>query len=80
MSVDVEICGPDDILNHAWNDIVDCAKHAAMSATIAAIVASPSAAMPAFEANFVQCATAKFGNTFLSKESVWSPKRFLPAW
>ena len=64
MSVDVEFCGPEDILDDAWDDLVECAKRAAISATIAAIVASPAAAMPAFEATFIPSATAKLGEHF----------------
>ena len=64
ISVDVEICGPEDVLNDAWDDLVACAKAAAISATIAAIVASPPVALPAFEAIFIPCATAKLGDRF----------------
>jgi len=64
MNVDAEICGLDDILDDAWGDLVECAKNVAISATIAAIVASPAAAMPAFQAAFIPCATAKLGSRF----------------
>jgi hypothetical protein len=56
-----EICAPDDLLNTSWNDIVNCALAAAGVAVIASIVASPAAALPAFQASFTPCVTAKLG-------------------
>jgi hypothetical protein len=38
----------DALLNHAWNDIMNCALAAEGTAPIAARVASPAAALPAF--------------------------------
>jgi hypothetical protein len=56
-----EICGPDDLLNDAWNDIVQCAAVAGAAAGITAIVGSPAAALPAFKAAFITCMDAKIG-------------------
>lgn len=54
-----EVCGPDDIITNSWNDIVGCALAAAGVATVAAIIAGPEAALPAFQASFVPCLTGK---------------------
>ncbi len=59
MIIEAQFCGPEDLLNNAWNDVVQCAMSAAGAATIAAIAASPAAALPAFEAAFVACITTK---------------------
>lgn len=58
MVVDVELCGPDDLMDSLWSDIVKCALSSAVAAGIAAIVASPAAALPVFEAAFYPCITA----------------------
>lgn len=56
-----EFCAPDDLLNNAWNDVVSCAIAAGGAAGIAAIVAGPAAALPAFELAFKTCVVAKLG-------------------
>lgn len=55
MVVDVELCGPDDLLDSIWSDISSCAISSAVAAGIAAIIASPPAALPTFEAAFYAC-------------------------
>lgn len=57
--VEAQFCGPDDLLDNAWSDVVQCALGAAGVAGIATIVASPPSALPAFQAAFVSCITAK---------------------
>ncbi len=57
-----DICAPDDLLNSFWNDIVSCAGVAAGVATLAAIVAGPEAALPAFRASFDACLSGKVGD------------------
>ena len=54
-----EVCGPDDILNNAWHDIVTCALAAAGAAGVATIVAGPSGAYAVFEASFFPCLEIK---------------------
>jgi hypothetical protein len=44
-----------------WGDITSCAVAAAAVAGIAAIIASPAAALPVFKEAFMQCITAKIG-------------------
>jgi hypothetical protein len=48
MVANAEFCAPDALLNQAWNDIMHCAIAAEGAAPIAAMVASPAAALPAF--------------------------------
>lgn len=55
-----EICAPDDLVNQVWNDIVQCAAGAAAT-SVAAIIASPVAALPAFKAAFIACMGTKIG-------------------
>jgi hypothetical protein len=57
-----EFCAPSDLLGQFWGDIVGCAGGAATASIIAAIFASPAAALPAFKVAFVGCITAKVGN------------------
>ena len=59
MVVDAEFCAPDDLLDSAWNDIVNCAIAAGVSAGIAALVATPGAATPTFLAIFEPCVASK---------------------
>jgi hypothetical protein len=54
-----ELCGPDDIIDTMWSDVQTCAGVAASAATLAAIFASPAAALPAFETAFKACLAAK---------------------
>src|SRR5260370_39269544 len=54
-----DINGPDDLLNDAWRDIVGCALSAAGAATLAAIIAGPVGALPAFKAVFSPCLVTK---------------------
>jgi hypothetical protein len=54
-----EICAPEEILDQFWDDITNCALVAAGVATIAVIVASPAAALPAFEGALVPCLEEK---------------------
>jgi len=54
-----ELCGPDDILDTLWGDVQNCAGVAASAAGLAAIFASPAAALPAFEASFKACLAAR---------------------
>jgi hypothetical protein len=57
-----EVCGPDDLLNNSWHDIVNCALTAATAtlATIPTTDGSPDA-LATFQAAFTPCATAKMG-------------------
>src|ERR1035437_3229143 len=57
MHVTAHFCGPDDLMNQVWNDIVNCA----VAAGLAAIVSSPAGAMPAFQASFQACIYASIG-------------------
>ena len=54
-----EFCAPDDLLDNAWNDIVNCAILAGVVAGIATIAASPAVALAAFEASFNPCIAGK---------------------
>lgn len=56
------ICGPDDLVNAIVNDIMNCAAHAAVVAGIAAIIASPSVALPVFAEAFKACIIQKIGD------------------
>ena len=57
-----EVCGPDDLLNNSWHDIVNCALTAATAtlATIPTTDGSPDS-LATFQAAFTPCATAKMG-------------------
>lgn len=57
-----EFCGPDNIINNSWNDIRTCAISAAGVAAVAAIIANPPAALPAFKAAFIACLVGKIGD------------------
>lgn len=48
-------------INEIWGDITTCAAGAAAAAGIAAILASPAAALPAFKAAFLACLVPKIG-------------------
>ena len=54
-----ELCGPEDVINGFWHDIVNCAIAAAAAAGLTIIIAGPSAAVPAFEDTFSPCIAAK---------------------
>lgn len=55
----LDVTGPDDILNAAWDGIKQCALIAASGAVIGAIFSSGSAALPAFLASFQPCIASK---------------------
>ena len=54
-TVYAEFCGPEEIINDSWGDIRECAIGAAVTAGIAAYVATPDVALPAFKAAFAKC-------------------------
>lgn len=56
------ICGPEDIINGLINDVINCVGAGVAAAGISAIFAGPAAALPAFEAAFKACLTAKIGD------------------
>jgi len=57
-----EICAPVAILKDALHEIQNCAVAAAGVATISAIVAGPTTALPAFYASFKPCLISKLGD------------------
>lgn len=56
------ICGPQDIIGDLINDVKDCAMAGAVAAGLAAIIAGPAAALPAFQAAFEPCLVQKIGS------------------
>ncbi|MCX5946880.1 MAG: hypothetical protein NTY67_01375 [Cyanobacteria bacterium] len=54
-----EFCGPEEIINVSWGDIRDYAIRAGGVAAVAAIIANPPAALPAFKAAFAACVGEK---------------------
>ncbi|MER8546548.1 hypothetical protein [Mesorhizobium sp. M1169] len=54
-----EFSAPD--LNSIWGDVTNCATGGAVAATLAAIFASPAAALPAFKAAFLACIVPRVG-------------------
>jgi hypothetical protein len=62
MVVDAEFCAPDNLLDSAWNDIVNCAIMAGVSAGIASLVATPAAATGVFLAIFEPCVRDKLAD------------------
>lgn len=54
-----EFCAEEVTLNEVWNDVEQCAVVGAAAAGVAAIFASPSAALPAFKTAFYACLKAK---------------------
>jgi hypothetical protein len=56
-----EISGPDNIMNDGVNAVRECAVAALGTAAVAAIIADPAAAVPAFKAAFIACMAGKIG-------------------
>lgn len=57
-----EISGPDNVMNDGVNAIRECAVAALGTAAVAAIIADPAAAVPAFKAAFIACMAGKIGD------------------
>ena len=75
-----EFCGPANVLNNSWKDIRTCAVSAAAVAALAAIIANPPAALPAFKAAFITCLTGKIGATAKQLKIALSTKQSSGAW
>jgi len=56
-----EFCGPDNIINAFWGDIVTCSFAALGAVAVSQIVESPVGALPTFKAAFMGCILAKVG-------------------
>jgi RNA polymerase sigma factor (sigma-70 family) len=59
-----EICGPEDIVNNHWPRIAHAAVTAGVAAGIATIIATPTAALPIFRAEFKKHLQCKAGSDF----------------
>jgi hypothetical protein len=57
-----EICAPQDLLGALWGDMAKCAAVAGGAGLLAAIIASPAAALPAFKEAFMACIAARLGD------------------
>jgi hypothetical protein len=62
VTASAELCGPDNIVNDSWDAVRTCAVSAAGVAAVAAIIADPPAALPAFKAAFIACLAGKVGD------------------
>jgi len=49
-----EICGPGEVINTHWPRIVNAAMAAGVAAGIATIIATPTAALPIFQTEFLK--------------------------
>jgi len=59
-----EICGPEDTVNNHWPRIAHAAVTAGVAAGIATIIATPTAALPIFRAEFKKHLQCKAGSDF----------------
>jgi len=55
------VCGPEDLLNQALDDIRDCLLDGLRAAAITAIVLTPAASIPIFKAAVIACLLKKLG-------------------